>query len=262
MQTLKNVTFPCCKSRKCIKIIIHLKFVAFGDNSRDSRDSGANAQPWCYNATLHSHILRICRYWINIFATIFRLIKHNDVHLLACTLLNCHRTILENHGKNAVSRTWPDQLASGKCKSAAAINWLLVHEEQEVASNLQNQQQQQQLWCEFQLCPICLNLWQKRTLRKEKVLLFEENNGSQRADLFCFCRFSFLVLFCSADNLLVLEIGGGQTDTWWGSERGDQGSLSCRSGRCTVDRQAVRANTAKSHKQTQAANTKKLTSRG
>lgn len=67
-----------------------------------------------------------------------------------------------------------------------------------MASNLQNQQQQeQQLGCEFQLCPICLNLWQKRTLRKEKVLLFEENNGSQRADLFCFCRFflSCSVLF-------------------------------------------------------------------
>lgn len=187
MQTLKNVTFPW--------------------------DSSANHK-WGYNVTLHSHILRICRYWINIFATIFSLIKHNDVHLFACTPLNCHRTILENHGKNAVSRTWRDQLASGKCKSAATINWLLVHEEQEVASNLQNQQQ---LWCEFQLCPICLNLWQKRTLRKEKVLLFEENHGSQHADLFCFCRFSFFVLFCSADNLLVLEIGGGQTDTWGGA---------------------------------------------
>lgn len=32
-----------------------------------------------------------------------------------------------------------------------------------------------------------------------------------------FLSFSFFVPFCSADNLLVLEIGGGQTDTWGGA---------------------------------------------
>lgn len=61
----------------------------------------------------------------------------------------------------------------------------------------------------FQLCPICLNLWQKCKLQKTEVLLFEENEGSQCADLFCLF-FPLLFYFVPSTTCVCRKLAAGK----------------------------------------------------